>query len=105
MLTDEQIKDIGGLWAWINMNLPEEQHKFARTVEAAACADRDARIAELERQLVEAREMLKDIYKLLRRTPPTTRNMYVGASAVPWGKQASDIAKMVKEAIDAKAKP
>ena len=49
-------------------------------------------------------ELLKEIYKLLRRTPPVTRSMYVSTDKVGWGKQASELAKRVKEAIDTKGK-
>ena len=48
MLTDEQIDEIGSEHA------PYVDHKFARAIEAAACAERDALIAKAERSLIAA---------------------------------------------------
>jgi hypothetical protein len=48
------------------------------------------------------RELLREALKLLKRAPPATRSMYVGADKVPWGKQASELAKRIREAIEAK---
>lgn len=50
MLTDEEIDAIGSERA------PYTDFQFARAIESAACSERDARIAELEQQLAEARK-------------------------------------------------
>lgn len=68
MLTDERIEDIAdanGHASVISYGRPAEREviwhdgdltPFARAIESAACAERDARIAELEQQLEEARK-------------------------------------------------
>lgn len=48
MLSDEQIENIGAEHA------PYVDLKFARVIESAACADRDARIAKAENTLIAA---------------------------------------------------
>ena len=53
MLTDEQIQKAGERFFW---SFDEDAALFARAIEAAACAERDARIVEFERQLEEARK-------------------------------------------------
>lgn len=84
-LTDEQINTIAAPLSWVNMNYSEEQKKFARAIESAATdpllqriahleatasanygrghADAHSmlseRIAELERQLEEARKQME----------------------------------------------
>jgi hypothetical protein len=37
--------------------------------------------------------------KLLKRTPPATRSMYVGTDKEPWGKQAAAVAKSLEAAM------
>lgn len=48
MLSDEQIDMAHVKFAWVNLNCAEHRNAFARAIESAACAERDARIAELE---------------------------------------------------------
>jgi hypothetical protein len=55
-LTDEQIIDLRKSTRPANYSAWGETVAFARAIESAACAERDARIAELERQLAEARK-------------------------------------------------
>ena len=62
MLTDEQIQKAGERFFW---SFDEDAALFARAIEAAACAERDARIVEFERQLEEARKVLKETGLLL----------------------------------------
>lgn len=50
MLTDQEIEDIG------EEHAPYVDHKFARSIESAATAPLLARIAELTRELEEARK-------------------------------------------------
>lgn len=61
MLTDEEIDAIGSERA------PYTDFQFARAIESAACSERDARIAELERELEEARrKATEDAYEFNR---------------------------------------
>lgn len=56
-LSDEQIRRIE-LTVHGYTRQPLDVKAFARAIESAACADRDARIAELERQLAEVRKQM-----------------------------------------------
>lgn len=58
MLTDEHVAELM-MCAWGCASIaPRQAPTFARAIEAAACADRDARIAELERELAELRKQM-----------------------------------------------
>ena len=56
MLTDEQLTELfRGSFGLIDSRMTPNQKAFCRAIEAAACAERDSRIAELERQIEDAR--------------------------------------------------
>lgn len=61
MLTDEEIDR----WCAGNnyAGTVPGARRFARTIESAACADRDARIAELERELEKEKQYVKEMTK------------------------------------------
>jgi len=75
MLADERIEDIAdanGHAAVISYGKPAEREviwyadnlmPFSRAIESVACADRDARIAELERELEKEKQYVKEITK------------------------------------------
>lgn len=56
MLSEQEIDAAEIKFAWVNLNCTEHRNAFARAIESAACAERDARIAELTRELEEARK-------------------------------------------------
>ena len=69
MLTDEQIDEIAVAELGLEVD-QDEMNGFARAIEAAACAERDARIAELEdlsRQLCEQAEVAENAYRKIER--------------------------------------
>jgi Mrp family chromosome partitioning ATPase len=59
-------------------------------------------ISEIERLTAEneaLRASAQGARKLLKRTPPATRSMYVGTNKEPWGKQAASVAKSLEAAM------
>lgn len=122
-LTDQDIDSVASPWDWLNINCTEHRNAFARAIESAACAERDARIAEfekerdewkheamhggnaqylrekvaeLERQLAEAR---KDAERWVHACKCNNKNINVSA----WDNDAMEFVgyAMKKEAIDA----
>lgn len=73
MLSDNQIDDLCCEWLYVAPGRTYEEHRpFARAIESAACAERDARITELEQQLAEARkdaERRLDLVERVRKYP------------------------------------
>lgn len=57
MLTDEKLTELFRYsFGLIDSRMTPNQQAFCRLIESAACAERDARIAELTRELEEARK-------------------------------------------------
>lgn len=57
MLTDEKLTELFRYsFSLIDSRMTPNQQAFCRLIESAACAERDARIAELTRELEEARK-------------------------------------------------
>lgn len=72
MLSDEEIDVAHVKFAWVNLNCTEHRDAFARAIESAATAPLLARIAELERELEEARkdaERRLDLVERVRKYP------------------------------------
>lgn len=60
MLTDEKLTELFRYsFGLIDSRMTPNQQAFCRLIESAACAERDARIAELTRELEEARKALE----------------------------------------------
>lgn len=72
MLSDNQIDDLCCEWLYVAPGRTYEEHRpFARAIESAACAERDARIAELERLMSEdhshALDLAAEIERMTKR--------------------------------------
>lgn len=86
MLSDNQIDDLCCEWLYVAPGRTYEEHRpFARAIESAACAERDARIAELERLRSEdhshALDLAAEIERLTQQLDVMAKNTEAQAHA------------------------